>query len=132
MSDLNDIKVFTLEEAEALLPHLSVLLNRLRTTAHEIRTLEVEIDLEELLQEDGDTSKVDSRVEVYNRKVAEFNEGADQVHAPGCFLKDVENGLIDFYSVREGKGVYLCWKLGEDRIRFWHEVNKGFGSREEL
>ena len=132
MGDLNEIKVFTLEEAEALLPWLTDLLNQLRAARGEIQKMEVEIDLEELLQEDGDSSRVDERVEEYNRKVAGFYQLIDQIQEPGCLLKDVELGLMDFYSMREGKIVYLCWKLGEDRIRFWHEVNKGFSAREGI
>ena len=80
----------------------------------------------------GESPRMDERVEEYNRKVSEFYDLIDKVHAPGCFLKDVEIGLVDFYSMRDGKVVYLCWKMGEDRIRFWHEVGKGFAAREAL
>ncbi len=132
MEDLNQIKVFTLQEAEALLPSLSALLIQIKTLRGQIQKLEVEIDLEEMVQEGEDSSRLDARVEDYNSRVAEFYALVDKVHEPGCFLKDADLGLIDFYSMRDGKVVYLCWKLGESRITFWHDVHSGFGSRQPL
>ncbi len=129
---MEDLKLFTLEEAEALLPELTRLLNETRRTREEIQRLEVDIDLQELLQDDGASARMEALVAEYNRSVSGFYDLIEKIHAHGCFLKDVEMGLIDFYSMREGKVVYLCWKMGEDRIRFWHEVGKGFGAREVL
>lgn len=133
MEDLNEIKVFTLAEAEALLPSLSALLIEAKSSREQIQKLEVEIDLEEIVQEgEAPSSRLEERIEDYNHKVADFYDLIDKIHEPGCFLKDVEMGLIDFYSMREGKVVYLCWKLGEPRITFWHEITSGFGSRKAL
>jgi hypothetical protein len=55
-----------------------------------------------------------------------------QIHALGVELKDINLGLLDFPALREGRVVYLCWKYGEDEIRFWHEVDAGFGGRQPL
>jgi len=132
MEDLNQIKVFTLQEAEALLPSLSALLIEAKALRDQIQKLEVEIDLEELVQEGESSGRLDSRMEEYNARVAEFYDRVEQIHEPGCLLKDVEMGLIDFYSMRDGKVVYLCWKLGESRIGFWHSISSGFSSRESL
>jgi hypothetical protein len=48
----------------------------------------------------------------------------------GVEVKDVETGLVDFRCVRNGREVYLCWKCGEDRIQFWHEIEAGFQGRQ--
>ena len=132
MEDLNQVKIFTLEEAESLLPSLSALIIEARVSREQIQKMEVEIDLEEIVQEAGASDRLDARMEAYNNQVAEFYDLIDKIHEPGCFLKDVEMGLIDFYSMREGKVVYLCWKFGEPNITFWHEVTQGFGSRKVL
>ena len=132
MEDLNQVKIFTLEEAESLLPSLSALIIEARVSREQIQKMEVEIDLEEIVQEAGASDRLDVRMEAYNNQVAEFYDLIDKIHEPGCFLKDVEMGLIDFYSMREGKVVYLCWKFGEPNITFWHEVTQGFGSRKVL
>jgi hypothetical protein len=50
----------------------------------------------------------------------------------GVEVKDIDAGLVDFRSMREGREVYLCWKFGEDEIQFWHELNAGFAGRQEL
>lgn len=47
----------------------------------------------------------------------------------GCVLKDMNSGLIDFPAVRLGTRVWLCWKLGEDDVTFWHELHEGYAGR---
>jgi hypothetical protein len=54
------------------------------------------------------------------------------VHEMGCELKGIEEGLIDFRTEMEGREVYLCWRLGEDMIAWWHELDTGFGGRQPL
>lgn len=53
-----------------------------------------------------------------------------QVQAMGIEVKDLTIGLIDFVALRNGREVYLCWKYGEDRIQFWHEIEAGFQGRQ--
>jgi len=50
----------------------------------------------------------------------------------GVILKDMGQGLLDFPSLREGREVYLCWRHGEERIAFWHEVDAGFMGRQPI
>lgn len=47
----------------------------------------------------------------------------------GCVLKDMKSGLIDFPAVRLGKRVWLCWKLGEERVTYWHGLHEGYAGR---
>ena len=50
----------------------------------------------------------------------------------GCIIKDLDVGLLDFPAVIDNQDVYLCWKLGEDRIRFYHRQDEGFSGRKPL
>jgi hypothetical protein len=50
----------------------------------------------------------------------------------GVELKGIDDGLIDFPTTREGRVVYLCWRLGEDEIGWWHETDGGFAGRQPL
>ena len=50
----------------------------------------------------------------------------------GCLVKDLDIGLIDFPTLFHGEEVYLCWKLGESGIRFWHGVDEGFRGRKPI
>ncbi len=55
-----------------------------------------------------------------------------RLQATGAELKDVNTGLVDFLSVREGREVYLCWQYDEAEIRYWHELHTGFAGRQPL
>jgi hypothetical protein len=61
-----------------------------------------------------------------------LKEAIDDVHQYGCQIKDLEAGLIDFPTTFQGREVYLCWKVGENGIRFWHEVSDGFRGRKPI
>jgi len=56
----------------------------------------------------------------------------DELSEIGCELKDYQMGLIDFVGRHEGRDVYLCWKLGEERITHWHDVDAGFAGRHPI
>jgi hypothetical protein len=56
----------------------------------------------------------------------------DRILETGCVIKDLDVGLLDFPSVIGNEEVYLCWKLGEDRIRFYHRQDEGFAGRKPL
>lgn len=50
----------------------------------------------------------------------------------GCVLKDMNTGLVDFPAVRLGTRVWLCWKMGEDMVVFWHGLHEGFAGRKQV
>ncbi|OGO33401.1 MAG: hypothetical protein A2Z16_00810 [Chloroflexi bacterium RBG_16_54_18] len=53
-----------------------------------------------------------------------------EIQATGAVIKDINHGLVDFPAMKEEREVYLCWKYGEEEIRFWHEIDTGFASRQ--
>lgn len=55
-----------------------------------------------------------------------------RIEAFGCIVKDIDLGLLDFPSMRDGKSIYLCWKAGEPRIAYWHGADEGFSARKPL
>ena len=67
------------------------------------------------------------------RRPSKFTpERIQQIKDLGVLLKDAEKGLCDFPNLRQGRVVYLCWQLGEDRIEYWHDIETGFAGREPL
>ncbi len=56
----------------------------------------------------------------------------ERILATGCIIKDLDVGLLDFPSVINNEEVYLCWKLGEDRIRYYHRQDEGYSGRKPL
>lgn len=67
-----------------------------------------------------------------NKVIEKIKEAVDQIQATGCILKDLDSGLVDFPSVIHNEEVYLCWRLGEDRIRFYHRQSEGFAGRKPI
>lgn len=70
--------------------------------------------------------------EAVGRLAAQLQEGIQEVQALGCVVKDLEMGLVDFPAMRDGREVYLCWRLGEARIAFWHGTDEGYAGRKPL
>ncbi len=128
-------KRFTREQAEELLPYVAPLLFQMRELQRQRDELQAQGA--ELAQKSrGNGHGVDNEAGKVRREIEEagtqINELIEKVQGMGIELKDVEAGLIDFRSTREGREVYLCWKLGEDHVSHWHELDSGFAGREPL
>ena len=123
------MKTFTLSEANALIAQLGELLDEMTHLRDKI--VKMGASLEPMLQRSGGNggSKAGSE---YLLLLQRFNASLSFVQELGCELKDLEQGLIDFPSYRDGKLVYLCWKRGEPSIGFWHDLESGFGGRQPL
>ena len=132
---INEPKLFTVEEANQLLPMLTSLLQELSVRKRQIEDKQVEIDALELIA-DENTPKVRSelltRSGEFNEMVNQFNERIKKVEDTGAVLKDIDSGLVDFFAAQDGRVVFLCWKLGEPGIENWHEVDSGFANRKPI
>jgi len=72
-------------------------------------------------------------VRTQHQQLAETLKSAlNRILETGCLIKDLDVGLLDFPAVINKQDVYLCWKLGEDRIRFYHRQDEGFANRKPL
>lgn len=122
-------RFFTVNEANELIPFLSDRLTRIRRTHGELGELSARepLDPEEITLRGG--TPVHGR---YLSLVSSLHSDVTEICSRGCQLKDLESGLIDFPTIWEGREVYLCWKLGETRVGFWHEVEAGFSGRQAL
>ena len=68
----------------------------------------------------------------FNQIGMRVQQAIETIHATGCLVKDLEVGLLDFPAILNDEEVLLCWRLGEDRIRYYHGVNEGFQGRKPL
>lgn len=124
---------FTREEAEALLPQVSVIL--LDIQREHAATREHEEELEELeMRARGNGHHLHERIaklqRALDKHIQVLRSLVTELERFGCELKDPETGLIDFLGLRDGREIYLCWRLGEERINFWHELHAGFAGRQ--
>jgi hypothetical protein len=119
---------FTRAEANALLPQLTAMLDRLREAKDELTDTEAHEALSEAAPANGGGDE-GKQVGVAFLEVRRLLETIEQ---SGIVLRDIDRGLVDFPAVIEGREVYLCWELGEDEVAFWHELETGFGGREPL
>ncbi len=128
-------RTFTLEEATAQLPRLREILMEMREKKPRVDELRQEI-MAMTRKATGNghlvSQEVRDRQKTAQELVGRLNELGAEIKEIGCELKGIEEGLIDFPSEREGRTVYLCWKLGEDSIAYWHELDTGFSSRQPL
>ena len=76
--------------------------------------------------------QLDTRRNALEKAADEISRLMKTIGDRGILIKDVDPGLVDFPSIREGREVYLCWREGEGDIRFWHDLDAGFAGRQPL
>lgn len=131
-----NVKIFTVDEANQLIPQLTQLIGSLHEYRDALLRDEVEIDALELIsggkKKEGVSHELENKLEEYQRTVARFYAIIDEIQQTGCHLKDINMGLVDFYTYHQGQMVFLCWKLGESAVHFWHEIGRGYTYRQPL
>lgn len=135
MDKIKQPKLLTLQEANALIPELTILLKKLSAKKKEIETKQVEIDsLELILDENSPKTQQEliSKSSQFNELVDEVKKIVNRLEDKGGYIKDLDLGLVDFFGMQDERVVYFCWCLGETEIKFWHEVGEGFANRREL
>jgi len=128
--------IFTLPEATALLPTIRPILERIITLrVHLERTERDLVSLNWKARTNGHADHQGSFGDGQTARtelMAEINAELLKIQALGIELKDPAIGLIDFPSMRGDKIVYLCWRLGETEIGYWHDTDTGYASRQPL
>lgn len=131
-------KFFTIEEAENLIGLLETTLERIKRNKQQFLWLQEEISILELVVDCGahennaDSISLVSKQKTFNKLSREIERDVIAIDALGCVLRDVDTGVIDFFSIQDGTVVFLCWKKGEDKIMYWHPIREGFSGRQEL
>ncbi len=129
-------RLFTREEADALLPELRGLLERvaaarrqLLQTTRELDALERKRDRSNALQLGRSLREMRARLGAYRDALrAAFEE----ITLRGVQVKNIEPALLDFPAWRDGRVVLLCWRDGEPSVSYWHELDAGFAGRKPL
>ncbi len=131
-------KLFSADEANELIPRLEILIRDLQVQAGVMRTKVAELSRFDDKLSELDLAKVITRYPELRPIASRMSEIASEIQEMGCFLKDIDQGLVDFPFLIEADGdqeddvVFLCWQYGEPRIVAWHSVESGFGQRQPL
>jgi len=122
-------RLFTVVEANQLVPKLKKLLRRLTSHRQQLVSLNPEIQRARDNSENNGGSYQGAQ---YLTQLVLFSECAQIIDGLGIIIKDLDVGLCDFPHMKDGRVVYLCWKLGEDEVSWWHEIESGFSGRRPL
>jgi len=125
------MKIFTVDEANALLPSVKGIVANIRKFHKDLSKYRSQSKLAAAAAENGGGG-VSNGVH-YAKLVTSLTGEMSQLDSLGVQLKDFERGLIDFPSMRDGRVILLCWQLGEgDELEWWHDVDAGFSGRTPL
>lgn len=125
---MEDKRLFTVQEANELIPFLSQKLHELRLVHGKLRVWSNDAPSQNDVTVRGGMAADPQYVAFLTR----FQGLVEEICSEGCYLKDLESGLVDFPTLWEGREVYLCWKLGEPEVEHWHEIEAGFAGRRSL
>ncbi|MGH2636749.1 MAG: DUF2203 domain-containing protein [Actinomycetota bacterium] len=120
-------RVYTVEEADRMLPELRERLPRIRDARQRLLR-GAELVKERVAADGGGASGGREYWEAQTTLRAEIEQLAEE----NVVLRDPETGLVDFPGERDGRRVWLCWRLGEERVAYWHELDTGFIGRQPL
>ena len=132
------LTLFSPDEANSLIPFLDPRLSHLAARKRELDQVQNELEMMRLLSETGASSANPDLVarEGKERRAKdlgeEIAEAVSAIHAKGCVVKDLDRGLVDFYSLRGDRIVFLCWQRGERRVAHWHPLSGGYSSRRPI
>lgn len=130
-------RFFTLGQAERLLPEVERLLRSLLQLKQDYVTSDAELSriTQRITLAGGMVPPRERMAELRARKdncARGLKASVERIQETGCLLKDIDTGLIDFPTLYKDQEVYLCWKLGETGIAFWHHVEDGYRGRRPI
>ena len=128
-------KLFTLEEAEALLSFVTDRLARGQELLLQFESVRKDLAVLRLVSASGGTNRNPDKSALSRKEseeaalVAEIRRVETDLLESGCVPKSIAEGLVDFFALKDGRLVFLCWKQGEEHIEAWHTLEGGFAGR---
>jgi hypothetical protein len=130
-------RLFTLSEAEKLLPEVERAMKEALALheAHEQAESRLHEAMRRIMMLGGSLVNRDEIAGMRTKRdeaAYQLKTAVDAIHEYGCQVKDLKMGLVDFPTLYRGEEVLLCWKFGEEGIRFWHGLTEGFRGRKPV
>jgi hypothetical protein len=121
---------FTPIEANSILPEVKVKFANILMQRNSIMDLQAELN--SVVNQEVSHEIFFIKKSQINRAIAKLYKDIEELEGVGILIKSFDEGLLDFPSKRFNDEVWLCWKIGEDKIKFWHGKNEGFMGRKPL
>ncbi len=121
---------FTLQEANAVLPSVIKRFKELVNLKNEI--IRIQTEMETNPKYASSFKDYVLKKQEFNTAISNFYKAIEDLESTGVVIKSVEDGLLDFPSLRFNEEIWLCWKEGETEIKFWHGKDEGFNGRKPL
>ncbi len=128
-------RYYTIQEANELLPELTTLIRQMQEEGRQLAILQGRsAALKQRMRSNGHHNPSEDSLALQAGTQLEegLRIGVDRLEELELELKDLQQGLVDFPALRDGRTVFLCWQLGEPEVEFWHEITTGFSSRQPL
>ncbi len=130
-------KMFSVEEANSLIPTLELEFGRVARLRAELAPLIESVGGADaavaILQRGaGPPQGLEHQAARLKDVAAEIAATVERINDLGCLVKDLDIGLVDFFSLRENEPVFLCWQFGEPAVAHWHPVDSGFAGRRPI
>jgi hypothetical protein len=128
------VKVFTVAQASRTLPLVSRIVADVVAEHPRWRQLMAEYEIAALSSrpeagESAEQRRLRAAIDVVARRIDGYLR---ELRPVGCQLKSYEDGTVDFYARHQNRLVLLCWRLGEEAVAHWHELDTGFGGRQVI
>lgn len=123
-------KNFSLQEANDLIPTLKkdfLKLIKLNKALSLLRTIHITYE-----DRDENTIQEIKLNKKYHKESYEFYSLLEKIESQGCYVRDLENGRLNFSSTFNGRGIYLCWQVTDDKIKHWHETSTNFKGKKPV
>jgi hypothetical protein len=121
---------YTPQTANKALPEVKRLFGSIVAQKNRVVALQEQIEM--VVQSGSQFEQFIKKKQELNEAVSMLYKAIEQLENTGVVIKSVDEGLLDFPSKRFDEEVWLCWKAGEDEIKFWHEKDEGFMGRKPL
>ena len=132
-------RVFEIEQLNELLPQLEEVFLQMDKIQSHLKQLTIRINALEMIwgpqvheKDNQDHAELQTHLMEMKANEEAFETCTRKINEMGGQVKGVDPGLVDFYGVREGHLVFLCWRRGETVIEFWHHIDEGFDGRQPL
>ncbi|MEK6937135.1 MAG: DUF2203 domain-containing protein [Nanoarchaeota archaeon] len=126
-------KYFTLDQAKDSLKDIKKLIQELKNLKDSLDLFNsINIEYSDDYNGNFDELNFTKINKDFHKMSYDFFCKIEEIEKTGCLLKDINEGLIDFYCLYEGREILLCWKEGEEDIEYWHEIEDGFRGRKPI